>query len=390
MARFGDGLAVDADLIRAAEQATRQAVEPLAGRRPDLVCVFLSGREPEQAAAAAERVSQLSDAVHVLGCSAAGVIGASRGVEQASAVSVWAAVLPGTTLRTFHLEVLRAPDGLAVVGMPESRPADQVAILLADPYSFPADGFIERLNDTVPGLPVVGGLGMGLAGPGSTRLVVDGRVVDRGAIGAVLSGPLTAKAIVSQGCRPIGPTMAVTASEGNLLLGLAGQPALARLQQVLSELSPQDQALASRGLHVGIAMDEYADEHERGDFLIRGVVGVDAERQAVAVGDIVEVGRTVRFHVRDADAADADLHEVLTGFRADSPGEVEGALLFSCNGRGANLFASADHDVLALRSHLAVPVGGFFAAGEIGPVAGRNHLHGFTASILAFGAAGPG
>jgi small ligand-binding sensory domain FIST len=31
-------------------------------------------------------------------------------------------------------------------------------------------------------------------------------------------------------------------------------------------------------------------------------------------------------------------------------------------------------------------VAGFFAAGEIGPVGGRNHLHGFTASILAFGA----
>jgi small ligand-binding sensory domain FIST len=29
-------------------------------------------------------------------------------------------------------------------------------------------------------------------------------------------------------------------------------------------------------------------------------------------------------------------------------------------------------------------VAGFFAAGEIGPVGGVNHLHGFTASVLAF------
>jgi small ligand-binding sensory domain FIST len=68
-------------------------------------------------------------------------------------------------------------------------------------------------------------------------------------------------------------------------------------------------------------------------------------------------------------------------------GAVDGALLFSCNGRGAALFASADHDVQALQRVLGAPgIAGFFAAGEIGPVGGRNHLHGFTASVLAFGA----
>ena len=50
------------------------------------------------------------------------------------------------------------------------------------------------------------------------------------------------------------------------------------------------------------------------------------------------------------------------------------------------MFPTSDHDVRALRDLLGVPgVGGFFAAGEIGPVAGRNHVHSFTASILAFG-----
>ncbi|MDQ3601150.1 MAG: FIST C-terminal domain-containing protein, partial [Actinomycetota bacterium] len=97
----------------------------------------------------------------------------------------------------------------------------------------------------------------------------------------------------------------------------------------------------------------------------------------------VEVGQTVRFQVRDSDAAHDELEELLTRFRADGP--VEGALLFSCNGRGAALFSSADHDVLALHRGLGITgVAGFFAAGEIGPVAGRNHVHGFTASVLAF------
>ncbi|HEX4655494.1 MAG TPA: hypothetical protein VH274_07120, partial [Mycobacteriales bacterium] len=65
---------------------------------------------------------------------------------------------------------------------------------------------------------------------------------------------------------------------------------------------------------------------------------------------------------------------------------VEGALLFSCNGRGGQMFTAADHDVVVLGEELSVDaVAGFFAAGEIGPVGGRNHMHGLTASVLAFG-----
>jgi small ligand-binding sensory domain FIST len=203
----------------------------------------------------------------------------------------------------------------------------------------------------------------------------------------MLGGPVGARTLVSQGCRPIGPEMIVTGAEGNVLLELAGVPALSKLESIVSDLDPVDQALVSDGLQIGIAIDEYAERHEQGDFVVRGIVGADQDRQALVVGDIVEIGRTVRFQVRDAASADADLRQLLTAFRAD-PGfdTVEGALLFSCNGRGSHLFPSADHDVAAVRSELATSgVGGFFAAGEIGPVGGRNYLHGFTASILAFG-----
>jgi small ligand-binding sensory domain FIST len=219
-------------------------------------------------------------------------------------------------------------------------------------------------------------------------------VVEHGAVGALLGGPLAARMLVSQGCRPIGPPMTVTAAEGNVILGLAGTPALAKLEQVFTALDPADQQLASTGLQLGIAMDEYTDRQERGDFLIRGIIGADQDRQALVVGDLVDVGRTVRFQVRDASSADEDLHQLLARLRDDGGGRgPDSVLLFSCNGRGSALFPAsaggADHDVRAVREQLGVSgVGGFFAAGEIGPVAGRNHLHGFTASILAFGPAG--
>jgi small ligand-binding sensory domain FIST len=391
MGRFGDGLAADADLVRAAERATLQALEPLGGMEPTLVCAFVCGPAPEEVEAAFDRVVSLVGGATTLGCSAGGVIGDEQAVESRSAVSVWAAVLPRTTLRTFHLEVMRTPDSLAVVGLPENLEEADLCLLLADPYSFPADGFVTRFNDTAAGVPVAGGLASGMLGPGGTRLLVGGRVVERGAVGVVVRGPVGARTIVSQGCRPIGPTMAVTKAEGNVLLELAGVPAVKKLEEIVSELPADEQALASRGLQIGIAMDEYVEVHDRGDFLIRGVLGVDEARDGIVIGDLVEVGRTVRFQVRDAQAADDDLRALLSGSEllGGGPGLVEGALLFSCNGRGEHLFGSAhggaDHDPAVVREQLGpLGVAGFFAGGELGPVAGRNQLHGFTASLLAF------
>ena len=378
MGRFGDGIGVSTDLVEAAETAVAAALAPLHGRTPDLALVFVSGPDPN---AAGERALALTGAGATLGCSAGGVIGGGIGVEDRSAVSVWVAVLPGATLRTFHLEVMPSEGRAAVIGMPELRNrADEVAVLLADPFSFPVEGFVSQAWDALPGLPFVGGVAHGQAGPGSTRLWVDGRTVDRGAVGVLIDGA-GARPLVSQGCRPIGPAMTITGAAGNVVTGLAGSPALEKVRAVLSALPPPEQAMATSGLQLGIAADEYAEDH---DFLVRAILGSDGD--GLVVADLVHPGQTVRLQVRDAEAADADLRDVL----ARSPGQPGGgALLFSCNGRGAGLFGpsygGADHDVTVVRDALAADaVAGFFAGGEIGPVSGRARLHGFTASMVAF------
>jgi small ligand-binding sensory domain FIST len=203
----------------------------------------------------------------------------------------------------------------------------------------------------------------------------------------VLGGELSVHTLVSQGCRPIGQPMTVTRAEGDTILELAGRPALEQAKATVSSLPEDEQPLAVRGLHLGVAMDEYVDEHGQSDFLVRGIAGADHTTGSISVGDIVEVGSTVQFLLRDADAADADLAHVLEAFRRRTALQgLAGALLFSCNSRGRAMFASPDHDVAAVRRTLGVDnVAGFFAAGEIGPVGGRNHLHGFTATVLAFG-----
>ncbi|WP_113704823.1 FIST signal transduction protein [Nonomuraea lactucae] len=381
--RFADGLAVGSDLVEVAERAVRQALSRL-GDEADLICFFICGDDPDDVARAGQRAMRLAPDANVIGCSATGVIGDGQGVELTPAVSAWAARLGEARLTTFALETLNAEDKFVVVGLPERSSDDHVAILLADPYSFPTDAFVERSFDVLGDLPLIGGLANGMRGRGSVRLFADGEVYTEGAIGVLLSGPVRISTVVSQGCRPIGPSMAVTRVDDNLLLELAGQPALARLEDIVSDLDEDDRELVASGLQIGVAINEYAERHERGDFLIRGVIGIDPEREAVAIGDIVEVGRTVRFQVRDAATADEDLYDLLDAHRVEF-GQVDGALLFSCNGRGSAMFGTADHDPVALRDTLG-PIGmaGFFAAGEVGPVGGHNHVHGFTASVLVF------
>jgi small ligand-binding sensory domain FIST len=382
MGRFGDGIGQGPDLVQAAEVAVAAALAPLGGRTPDLALVFVSG-DAEDLAKAGERACELTGAGATLGCSASGVIGGGQGVEAVSAVSAWVGVLPGATVRSFHLEVMPSTGGAAVIGLPAREPStDEVAVLLADAYSFPVDGFVSRAATALTGLPFVGGIAHGSAGPGSSRLWVDGRTVDRGAVGVLIDGA-SARPLVSQGCRAIGPAMTVTEAHGNVIRGLAGMPALDRVRTVLSALPPPEQALATTGLQLGIAADEYAEDH---DYLVRAIMGTEPGTDGLVVGDLVQVGQTVRLQVRDADAADLDLRAAL----ARCPGQPgSGALLFSCNGRGSHLFGpsygGASHDTEVVRSALAADaVAGFFAGGEIGPVAGRSHLHGFTASILVF------
>ncbi|HZE29341.1 MAG TPA: FIST C-terminal domain-containing protein, partial [Gaiellaceae bacterium] len=190
--------------------------------------------------------------------------------------------------------------------------------------------------------------------------------------------------VVSQGCEPVGRDAVITNAEGNVVFELAGEPALERLKADLANMTEQQQhSAASGGVLAGLVIDENRAEYRRGDYLMRSLTGVDEESGALAVGEAVRVGQTLRFHVRDEASADADLRENLAA--ALNGERAAGALLFTCNGRGTNLFSSPDHDARIAAELLgADALAGFFCAGEIGPVGGKPFLHGFTATLAVF------
>jgi small ligand-binding sensory domain FIST len=378
--RIGAALSTDPDPARAGEEAAGMAGSSLAGADPSLALLVASRQHASSAATVLDAVRGTVRPDRVMGCVAETVVGGDREVEDGPAVAVWLASLPEPA-ETFHMEFVAASEGGVFAGYRFEGPGSGPYLLIGDPFSFPTDHLLRHLNERKPGTVVMGGMASGGAGPGETRLFLDDRVVEDGAVGARVPG-VGIRALVSQGCRPVGSVYTVTRAEDNVIHELGGRPPLQRLQELVKALPPDDRELVGRGLHVGRAIDEYKAEPERGDFLIRQVVGVEPETGALAVGDRIEVGETIQFHVRDAVTADEDLRALLEREAAEP---ADGALLFTCNGRGSRLFSVADHDASLVSEELGgLPLVGFNCAGEIGPVGGKNFLHGFTASIAVF------
>jgi small ligand-binding sensory domain FIST len=349
------------------------------GERPDFATVFVT---PPHAGAMEDIMRTVEEVLHPLvsfGCAAESVLGPHREVEQGAAVSLFAGHVGPLVPLALDAVPSDGGDGLVLRGWPAEIPfAPEALFLVGDPYSFPAESFLDWIDTNHPGLRVIGGMASAARGPGGNRLALGTRVRSNGAVGALLGPGTEVATIVSQGCRPFGDPLVVTRAEHNLLYELAGRPALEQvLAQARDSLNEEEVVLLeSGGLHLGRVIDEHKERFERGDFLVRNVMGADRSSGAIAVGDPLEVGTTVQFHLRDAATADEDLHALVQARRADA------ALVFTCNGRGTRLFGEPHHDVRVLSEHLgAVPMSGFFAAGELGPVGGRNFVHGFTASV---------
>jgi small ligand-binding sensory domain FIST len=355
-----------------------EILERFDGADPDLVVCFASPHFAGAFDDMAHALRGILDPRTVIGTTVGSVIGGSKEVEEAPAFSLFAASMPDVTITPTVLQVADTADGAAVVGWPDGVDGASTLVLLADPFSFPVDAFLRRLNEDRSDLRVIGGLASAANRPGGNRLVLDDTVHESGAVGVFLEG-IDVRTVVSQGCRPIGKPFVVTRAERNFVHELGGEPALDRLRELAEHASAEDRELLQRGLHVGLVVDEHKEEFDRGDFLVRNVLGADRDTGAIAVGDEVSVGQTVQFQVRDAEAADEDLRALLGGVDAGA------ALLFTCNGRGRHLFGTPDHDAGVVAELLgAIPAAGAFCAGEIGPIGGRNFLHGFTASLALF------
>jgi small ligand-binding sensory domain FIST len=421
---MSSGISAEPDPLTAAAQACERAMASAAARAPslgtpDLAIAFVSSHHAWSMRAIGSHVQRLTGASRLIGVTAEAVLGGGQELEGLPGISVLVAWMPGVTLTPFLIDdlIVKSEDDAereerrlaSLMGVDDNLRA---ILLFLDPQSAPLSRLLPAMNrargperEDAPTPPIIGGMASGSRTPdgGGNVMLLDDRIMDRGGIGLSLSGEIRVDAIVSQGCRPVGPNLVVTKCRGNLVLELGGKPAMAVLQELIEEATEEERNVLRRGLLIGRVVDEYKERFGVGDYLIRGIMGVDQTRGGLAVGEVVRVGQTLRLHVRDAATASADLAMLLDGQKLHT--RPAGALLFTCNSRGRRLFPEPSHDVGAIQrafrqspggAEMAkggtviasdssmLPLAGFFAAGEIGPVGRDAYLHGHSASIAIF------
>jgi small ligand-binding sensory domain FIST len=384
---FASAMTTESEADQAVNALTASLADQISGAGPDLVALFLS----------ADFVHQTRDIVHqlllhlkpqvLIGCTAEGVIGAAEEVERSPAISLVAGHLPGVSIDPFVVQPVSWSRTLSdeeefrsFIG---AGPDTRLFITLADPFSTPVNDLLAAFNTFYPGIPMAGGMASAAMRSGGNRLFINDQILDGGVVGLSLSGPFDAEVLVSQGCRPIWRPFTVESCKDNVIFNLDGQPPLAWIEELIPELPEEDRSLLQEGLFIGRAIDSKRENYGRGDFLIRSVVGVDQRTGVIAVGDNVHHGERIQFHLRDALTAQEDLEMMLLPQIFRQP--PSGALLFSCNGRGIRLYDHPNGDVTIIQQNLGeINMAGLFCAGEIGPVGGKNFLHGHTASLVLF------
>ena len=287
------------------------------------------------------------------------------------------------------------------------------ALVHADPATPDLAELIVEMSDRTSSGYLFGGLA---SSRGAALHIADG-VWQGGLSGVAFAREVALVSRVTQGCQPLGPTRRVSACEGHVVTRLDDQPALACLLADLNlkNLDDARQALPRlRSTLVGLT-DEHDSALARGghfgsDTRVRGLIGLDPARAAVAVGASLQLGMKLAFCQRDVAAARRDLVRICSEIRDDveshneaalsspqgsPPGPVSqpvesvrhilGAIYISCSGRGGPHFGGPSAELKIVQHALGdVPLVGFFAAGEIA----RHHLYGYTGVLTVFTGAG--
>ena len=331
----------------------------------------------------------------LVGCSSTSLIFEAREAEETDGLVLGLYNLPGADLHAVRFDQRQVEQGDIPGYWPQqtgmSPDRNQGWLVFLDPFHLDAEAWLRSWNSAYAPRPVVGGLASGSIQEPVTQVYLNGEVHEEGGVAVSVGGEVELRGVVSQGCTPIGQTWTITKAERNLIYEIGNRPAYQVLVETFENLPPAEQEKTRGNVFVGLVANEYRDDFQRGDFLIRGLLDFDPRSNVLAVGAWPRAGQTLQFQRRDAAAATDDLSALLTSTSRQLAGRtIYGGCLCTCNGRGSHLFAVPNHDADLIQSRLG-PLGlaGFFCNGEIGPIGSLNYLHGYTAALALFVAKPP-
>jgi small ligand-binding sensory domain FIST len=394
--KWASALSLRLKLEEAVSEASAEIERTLPSGEADLLVAFPSRGHLANCPRLPRLLQKEFPRALVLGCAGEGVIGGGHEAEGVTALSLLAARLPRVQIHPFRLgpeplpSLDESPEAWRGLVGQDSDAAGLAFILLADPFTTDAETILAGLDYAYPLRPKIGGFASAASRPGENVLLLSERSYSEGVVGVALSGHLRMDTVVAQGGRPIGRPASVTKCRQNVLFELDGRPALEILQESCENLSEALSPEQPVGFFLGFRADSFGSDSAHAEFVVRNIMGVDQRVGAIAVANLLREGQSVQFQLVSARSAEDDLRELLSRYRKRGTIEANsGAFLFSCNGRGRNLFGMPDHDLNLFHEVLEprIPLAGFFCAGEIGPVGDATYVHGYTSS---FGIIRPG
>ena len=301
-----------------------------------------------------------------------GILGGDREYHDVPAISVMVGALPPGGFRVLP-NLSSSTDELPAPLLEWIRLTNaSFAVVHGDPDNEQSGQLIEELSDTIGGF-LVGGL---TSSRGQRRQIA-GDVTQCGLSGVIFSPAIAVSTGLTQGCTPFGKMHEITECRRNIAIGLDGQPALDVFNEEVGEDLANDPARAAGYIFAALPVRG----SDTGDYLVRNLLGIDANNKLIAIVEYLSPGDAIQFCRRDRKSARDDLQRMLRELMTRAGHRPRAALYFSCLGRGPHMFGEDSGEVRMVQEVLGgIPLAGFFCNGEIS----HRRLYGYTGVLMLF------
>ncbi len=309
--------------------------------------------------------------LHWTGTLGVGVFATGREYYDEPALSIMLCAFQEDSFRVFS--GVRAPQDLERQTLHFGGVPANFAIVHGDPRN----AQLARLVGDLAGIMESGFLAGGLTSSRREVLQIADGVAKGGLSGVLFSDDVVISTRLTQGCSPIGPRHTITGSQQNVLISLDGRAALDVFREDVGEPLARDPAQLGGSIFAGLPVPG----SDRGDYIVRNLIGIDPVHKLVAIGDIPRTGSEIMFCRRDEASAAEDMARMLDDIGSSLYGRPRGGVYYSCVGRGPNLFGDESEEASMIRQALGdFPLAGFFCNGEIS----HNRLYGYTGVLTLF------
>ena len=376
----------------AGHEAAEQALKNAGVAKPDFVFMFASIGYDQRSLLRAVR--ETTGGAPLSGCSAEGTINGDNADESNFSVVVTAISSDELRWRNGMATGLRADSRAVGQQVAQNLQSDLSSAAMGlfvfpDALAVNFDRFVSGLEvnlSTDRFLPLWGGAAGDNFARQQTYQYYDDDVVSDGVAYALLSGEAQAAWAISHGCIPIGNERIVTRCQGNVIQEIDGKPIL----EVIKEYIPDPDLVDNWYRYaLTLALCFKAPAYFEGEeYIVQGIPRINEDDGSVTIQTEVSEGTSVWFSSRDK----AKLATGLDRMAAQIKHQLGGAqpklvFQFDCASRGKMMFRDQEKTQLLGQFRQSVgpdaPWVGFYTYGEIGPVAGHNLRHIYTAVVLA-------